>query len=274
MSTDSEDPDRSDQAGLPEEDPLVLDEIDRIISDLQTRRNGSNGPSGSSPWAPPYAGATAAFGPGTGASFTGTPSGYFEAHLEAARRAVGHIHEKVGELADTSSLLRQRVAAAETELDRISQEYDFVRSRSVGSDPAASAGTSSPPWWEGYPDSVPSASAPGGAPVTSGSFAAIQAASADGPSPVYAAFTVERYNRTIDSMRGGRARLVTWTLILSAVVGVALVLVMLFSPIVYPPMWVAVLPLVWIIPIPYFLLAFRGTQRVVERTHLNLPEAR
>ena len=265
-------PRHSDAPGLPEEDPLVLDEIDRIISELQTRRDGGNGPPGSSPWAPPYPGSSVTLGPGTRAAFEGSPSGYFEAHLGAARRAMGNIHEKVGELADTSSLLRQRVAAAEKELERISQEYEFVRDRWVGASSTGGVGSSSPLWWEGEPE--PTAATPGGAQVSSGSFTAIQAATADGPSPVYAAFTVGRYNRTIDSLKGGRARLVAWTLVLSAVVGVALVLVMLFSPIVYPPIWIAVLPLVWVVPIPYFLLAFRGTQRVVERSHLHLPEAR
>jgi hypothetical protein len=253
-------------APLPPEDPLVLDEIDRIISELQNRRgNGSPGER-SRPWYVPDS--------GDGEEFVPAPSGYFEEHLDAARRAVGTIHEKVGELESASTFLRQRVAAAESELDRISREYQFVRGRGRRNGSAASAGPVVPLWSEEEPSATPTLGVPPTPSLSSGSFTAIRAASASPPPPAYERFTVDRYNRTIDSLRASRSTLVVLTLVLSAVVGVALLALVLYSPIVNPPIWVAALPLVWIVPIPYFLLSFRGTHRVLGESHLNLPEAK
>ena len=264
--------DTPSEPALPEEDPLVLDEIDRIISELQTKRGEGGASAEPTPWNVPSRRDGVAFGGRD--ELGGAASGYFEEHLEAARRAVGHIDEQVGELQSTSERLRQRVSAAENELDRITREYQFVRDRSNAAGSAAPDGPWAPPWSEGEPTPPTPSPASETSPVTSGSFTAIRAASRDGPPPVYEAFTVERYNRTIDSLKGRRPGLVLWTLILSAVVGVVLVLVVLYSPIVSPPIWIAVLPLVWIVPIPYFLLSFRGAQRVLQRNHLNLPEAK
>ena len=273
-ATPPADPDPSSPSGFPEEEPLVLDEIDRIITEVRTRRNGIAAHAAPIPWAIPISGEPTAFGAASPAEREGMPSGYFEEHLDAARRAVGQIHEQVGELADTSSQLRQRVAAAEGELERIAEEYRFVRERSMSTDSQSGLDLAAPPWWEGEPEPVDASASGSKVGMTSGSFTAIRAASADGPTPVYAAYTVERYNRTVAALKHGRPRLVAWTLLLSAAVGIVLVLVMLYSPIVYPPIWVAVLPLVWVVPIPYFLLAFRGTHRVLQETPLSLPEAR
>ena len=83
-----------------------------------------------------------------------------------------------------------------------------------------------------------------------------------------------RYNRTIDALKGRRNKLVVLTLLLSAAIGAFLTLVVLYSPVTNPPLWVAVLPLVWIVPIPFFLLSFRGAHRVVQQNPLHLPEVR
>ncbi|HYA69846.1 MAG TPA: hypothetical protein VEH28_00565 [Thermoplasmata archaeon] len=248
----------------------MLDEIDRIISELQNRRG--EGPNGtpSSPWAVPYSSDAS----GLAGMLEGAPTGYFEEHLVNARRAVGNIEEKVEELQSTSATLRQRVSAAESELDRISQEYVFVRDHSRPAGALGEPSRPAPSWSEedpessrpGWSESIPA--------LSSGSFTAIHAASTSGSPPVYEGFTVDRYNRTINSIKAGRTKLVILTLALSAAVGIALLALVLYSPIVNPPLWVAALPLVWIIPIPYFLLSFRGTQRVLERNHLNLPEVR
>lgn len=266
-------PEDSAGSGLPEEDPLILDEIDRIIAELQTRRGEGPAPTEPTPRTAPYSGTGAAFAAAHPGALTGTPSGYLDEHLDGARREIGLIQEEVGRLTDTSTQLRQRVAAAQNELDRIAQEYDFLRDRIGLAGSSVPADASAPLWSEGEVDPSRSSSA-GGATMVPGSFPAIRTSSSDGPPPVYEAYTVDRYNRTIDSFTNGRRKVVVWTLVLSAAIGAALVLVVLFSPVVHPPVWVAVLPLVWIIPIPYFLLAFRGTQRVLERNRLNLPEAR
>lgn len=258
---------------LPPEDPLVLDEIDRIIEELQTRRgdgepHGEPG-SGVAPYARGRFGAAADGGDRLGT----VSSGYLDEHFEATRRALGHINETVGELEKTAASLRQRVSVADSELDRVTREYLFLRNQGRMSGPGEVVGSVAPPWSEGEPDDAPTFGFGAGPPLTSGSFTAIRAASATGVPSVYEQFTVDRYNRTMDSLKAGRTKLVLWTLALSAVIGVALVALMLYSPVVSPPIWIAALPLVWIIPIPYFLLAFRGTQRMLQRNHLNLPEA-
>jgi hypothetical protein len=35
--------------------------------------------------------------------------------------------------------------------------------------------------------------------------------------------------------------------------------------------WIAVLPAIWMIPVPFFVLSFFVTQRVLRRNHLDLP---
>lgn len=256
----------------PEDDPLVLDEIDRIIAELQTKRGASVTEADPMPGTAPSSGGTRALG---GRDAHGAaPSGYFEEHLEAARRAVGDVDEKVEELQKTSALLRQRVASAETELGRISREYQFLQDRLNAAPSTGNAGGTAAPWSEDDPAPPSPLRASRSSAISSGSFTAIQAASADGPAPVYESFTVDRYNRTIDSLKDRRTKLVAWTLLLSAVIGIVLVLVVLYSPVVNPPIWVAVLPLVWVVPIPYFVLSFRGSHRVLQRNHLNLPEAK
>jgi hypothetical protein len=262
--------DAEGESGLPAEDPLVLDEIDRIIGELQNRRAGESSGSPPHPWAVPYSPGTDGFGAGGEGELAGAPSGYFEEHLLGARRAVGHIQEKVEELQNTSANLRQRVSAAESEIDRITREYLFVRDQARSN--AESSDPLTPSWSEGEPNEGQPSWNEDTPPLASGAFTAIHAAG--GTPPVFEAFTVDRYNRTINSVKAGRTKLVALTLVLSAAVGVALLALVLYSPVVYPPLWVAALPLVWIVPIPYFLLSFRGTQRVLERNHLNLPEAR
>ena len=278
VTSSRNDPDRSSaepeepEPSRPEDDPLVLDEIDRIISELSTKRGDR-----AAPESPPARDGSIR---GDGVAYWGrdergtAPSGFFEEHLEAARRAVGHVHETVGELQSTSEQLRQRLASVETELDRITREFQFVQERSNAPGPTVPEASTVPPWSE--EDLIPpSPRQPvDSSDIFSGSFTAIRAAAADSPAPVYETFTVDRYNRTIDSLKDSRTKLVAWTLLLSAAVGIVLVLVVLYSPVVNPPVWIAALPLVWVVPIPYFLLSFRGTHRVLERNHLNLPEAK
>ncbi len=94
------------------------------------------------------------------------------------------------------------------------------------------------------------------------------------PAPVYAAYTVRRYNETIDALKDRHAGLVIVSLLLSALIAILLVEIVLRSPATSPPVWIAVLPLVWVVPLPFFLLSFRGTHRVLDRNHLNLPETK
>ena len=85
---------------------------------------------------------------------------------------------------------------------------------------------------------------------------------------------MERYNRTVNTLKDRHGTVGALTLLLSALIGLILVEIVLNSPVTYPPVWIAALPLVWIVPLPFFLLSFRGTHRVIYRNHLNLGETR
>lgn len=98
--------------------------------------------------------------------------------------------------------------------------------------------------------------------------------SGEGRPPRYAQFTLERYNRTVNTLKDRHGTVGALTLLLSALIGLILVEIVLNSPVTYPPVWIAALPLVWIVPLPFFLLSFRGTHRVIYRNHLNLGETR
>src|SRR5208282_5270410 len=88
----------------------------------------------------------------------------------------------------------------------------------------------------------------------------------------YEDFTVERYNRTVSKLHDRRLALGWGTV--AAAVGISSVLLWLtlqaHEPV--PPIWLAVLPLVWMVPVPFFVAAFRGTQRVLRENRLELSE--
>lgn len=90
----------------------------------------------------------------------------------------------------------------------------------------------------------------------------------------YKDFTVDRYNRTVGSLEARHSRVAALTLLLSAGIGALLIEIVIHSPPSNPSAWIVFLPLVWMVPLPFFLLAFRGTHRILERNPLDLPEAK
>jgi hypothetical protein len=250
----------------------VLDEIDRVIEEVRTRRRvgiTTEVPAprtGSNPTDEPESATTDFEEPG------GAPSGYLEEHLIDARLSVANMDEEIARLETSSKNLRQRVTTVESDLDRITGEYRFVRNHGWMADPAARIVPPLPPWAESAPNEDPRVLSTHAVLGSSGSPTPARLDLAASSSPVYREFTVDRYNRTIDTLKGRSATLVAITLLLSAAIGAVLVAVVLFSPAVDPPIWVAALPLVWMVPVPYFLYSFRGTHRVLQRNHLNLPE--
>jgi hypothetical protein len=87
----------------------------------------------------------------------------------------------------------------------------------------------------------------------------------------YGAYTIDRYNRTIGAVKARRRSLAAWTLVLAVAVSGALLTLTLLAREPAPPIWLAVLPTVWLIPVPFFVVSFLATQRVVRRNHLDLP---
>ncbi len=86
----------------------------------------------------------------------------------------------------------------------------------------------------------------------------------------YRAFTAEKYNRTIAELQGRRRKLVGWTLGCAALISAGLITLTAMYPEPVPALWIAALPAVWMIPIPFFVLSFRGTHRVLRRNHLGV----
>ncbi|MCI4348156.1 MAG: hypothetical protein L3J97_06025, partial [Thermoplasmata archaeon] len=85
-------------------------------------------------------------------------------------------------------------------------------------------------------------------------------------------FTVALYNKTVDDLRRRHRIVAPLTVLLSIAIGITVVAVTLLYGAYGSPLWIALLPTVWLIPVPFFALAFRGTQRMLSRDHLRLPD--
>ncbi len=92
-----------------------------------------------------------------------------------------------------------------------------------------------------------------------------------GPSgvPAFCQFTATRYDRTVRQLKARRRRIFGWTVGLAAGISIALEVLNVLAREPMPPWWLALLPLVWLIPVPFFVLAFWGTQRTLRANHLE-----
>ena len=253
----------------------VLEEIDRIWYELHRDSSRAAGSASVIPFDPAK---SERVGPEDDIDEppepAGARSGYFEEQLTEAGRSVGGMDDDLARLDSSLRRLRGHLATVRTDLTRIAQEWQYHQRRAWSEEaPGSPASLSS------ERPSVLLATATGQRSPAAGparSVAAESSENMDGspaPTPPYAAFTVARYNRTMTALKGRRARLAAFTLLLSAGISSALVALVLYSPATHPPIWIAALPLVWVVPIPFFLLSFRGAQRVLGHNHLNLPEA-
>jgi hypothetical protein len=82
-------------------------------------------------------------------------------------------------------------------------------------------------------------------------------------------FTAQKYDRTVADLHRRRRRLLFWTVGFGIGISAALEVVNYLSHEVMPPIWLAILPAVWLLPVPFFLLAFRGTQRTLKANRLE-----
>lgn len=245
-----------------ESDPVLL-ELDRIAAEVRDRRTSA--PTGPAP----FVGPREAPKPLAREENLGDLSGYIEERLLEARRSIDGAQEEVGRLSASSQALGGRVAAIRSELDKVTTEYRFARLRGLTPEPDHRE--------RAYPADAPRPAVnPAGGEDQSlrepaARFRPQPVVSARAAGAAYRGFTVDKYNETIDGLKARRRRLAVATLGLSAVIGAALAAVVLFSPPSYPPLWIAALPVVWVVPVPFFLLSFRGSHRVLDRNHLNLP---
>ena len=196
-----------------------------------------------------------------------SPNSYLEERLRLADATAEELGRDVRAIAAAWDRVTQNIGTLEEEVRNAHDEMDFIRS-SARAWESLEAGRPLP--GPAAPALVPArASPPARAPAATGAdrAAALPLASA----PQYAAFTADRYNRTIGALKSRRRRLAGWTLVTAGAISLALVTITALANDAMPPLWLAVLPAVWMIPVPFFVLSFRGTQRVLRHNHLDVP---
>jgi hypothetical protein len=188
----------------------------------------------------------------------GAPSPYLDDRLATARDVAADLSNEFEEIQQRTQGLGTSVATLREELDRATEELAFLRA-GPGLDPE--------------PNSPPPANA---LPPPKGKAAAAAAPTRPVPAsapPAFGDFTVARYNETMQEVRERRPRLFATTLLLAAAISAVLVTLTVYAHEAMPVWWLAGLPLVWMIPVPFFLVSFVGTHRILSSTPLELPEA-
>ena len=193
-----------------------------------------------------------------------SPSSYLEERLRLANDAASEIVHDVRSIEATWSRVVTRINALENEVARANEEMTFIRTGQRDRHPVTGTVSAAP-----LPSLRP-APAHRAAPVASYRGVASPRAASSAP-PVFAGFTASRYNQTIGELKARRRKLAGATLVAAGAISVALVVVTALAAEPLPPVWLAVLPAVWMIPVPFFVLSFRGTQRVLRHNHLEVP---
>lgn len=182
----------------------------------------------------------------------GEVSPYLEDRLAGARVNAVDLGREAEELSRRASTLQGTAGGLQRELERAEEELQFLRSQRFLSEPA--------PPSEPAARREPSSSRRGADSVS--------------PRARYEGFTAARYNQTMGDLKLRRRRVAIASLLIAAVVSFLLVWVAFVFHGPEPPLWLEVLPGIWMIPVPFFVLGFRGTHRVLRRNHFDLPEVR
>jgi hypothetical protein len=181
----------------------------------------------------------------------GAPSPYLEDRLATAQAVASELSGEFARMEQRSTELRASVRTLEDELTRASDELVFLRERD-----------------EREFEQAPSNSVdPGAARRANGS-----PAPAPRP-PAYQEFTAARYNETIRGAVDRRRTIAVVTVVLAALISGALLVLTYFAHEPMPTPWLlAGLPVVWLVPVPFFVTSFRGSQRVLGKHALDVPE--
>lgn len=248
FETGSRDPSSCD---LPDECGSILTEISQIEAELRPRRSASDASSpseerdGMPETVRPRSGGEHADTQGEGV----TP--YLEERLRIAGASMVVLGRELRNLEQRWGGLRQSAEVLEQELASAVREVDFLRS-SARIGPEATAVP--PPSSRASPTDRATATPP----------------TPSRPEP-YGAFTAARYHRTVGGLKGRRRALAWWTVLLAATISAILIILALLAGESTPPVWIAVLPAVWLIPVPFFVVSFLATHRVLRRNRLDLP---
>ncbi len=229
----------------------VLAELDRLDAELKPRRGDASGSSpaaatGTAPASPP-----SPPGPSDEAwPLDAKYSPYLEEHLGLASASLVELGAGLRAMDDRWRELRSAAIRLEQQMEGAAQEVEFLRQ---------------------HAGEVPMGTIPRGPLVSASETLAARAAShglpVDAP---YGEFTAERYGRTVAAVRRRRRALAGWTLGLAALISGALLTFTYLAHEAAPPIWLAVLPLVWLIPVPFFVVSFLATQRIVAQNALEL----
>jgi hypothetical protein len=240
-------------SGGPQDDVrLVLEQLDRLTADLRRR-----GPS--DPEATPTGSDDVPANPPSEAWYEGDPvqsgiSPYLEERLKVASASMAALGRDIRELGGRWERLQSAADILEQEIANATLESGFIHTaQGMGEEPHALGGAS--------PMTSPA--------LLGGKDATGNLSSAAAPT-AFAGFTVLRYNSTIRSLKARRRRLAWWTVAVAAAISVVLVTLSVVAREPMPSMWIAFLPVIWMIPVPFFVISFFSTQRVLRGNHLDM----
>ncbi len=245
---------------IQDEDAYVLRELDRLRDELSPRTPSSVSRMRPGEAAPPDGDPTLL--PRDPPNW-GEPSPYLEERLTIARSAVSDLVAQSRGVGRSLEGLRNSLGTIDQELARASAEMGFLRTDR----------------WEDEDVKDVSGRVPTPHSPLLGRTVSAEAQSVM-PRPVSAStitgsfedFTLERYNRTVGDLHARRRALGWGTVAAAAGISAVLLFLTLEAHEPVPVIWLAILPLVWMIPVPFFVAAFRGTQRILHRNRLELPE--
>jgi hypothetical protein len=232
----------------PWDDARTLEELARIEAELRPRGKAapaSAAPSGLPP-APPDSVA-----PEWSEEAETFASPYLEERIVRASGSLAAVRRELHLLESRWSTLRESSEELERELGYAAEEIRFLRSRELAVSPGPATGSTD----DGPRRTRPSGPDPRAAPAV-----------------VFHDFTAERYNRSVSALASRRRALAAWTVGIAAAISGVLVSVALLARESSPPIWLAALPIVWMVPVPFFIVSFVATQRVLRHHQLVLAE--
>jgi hypothetical protein len=187
----------------------------------------------------------------------GAPSPFLDERLATAREVAAGISTDFDTIRRQTQGLGEAVETLRSELDRASEELAFLRGNEQAEVPVAPTRT------------LAELRVPRTAPTASARERSRPIAEA----PAYDSFTVARYNETVQDLQGRRRRLGTTMLVLAAVISAVLMAIEFLAHEPAPVWWLAGLPIIWMVPVPFFVSSFVGTHRILSEVPLDLPEA-
>jgi hypothetical protein len=253
----------------PGETLAVLIDLDRLVLELRRPPSSSVAPPGlANPKPAPTASSPTRVSHGLAAPSDGRPSPYLDERLASARRASTALAVELHQMEAKSKGLRESIDTIDRELARADEELALLRSTEWR---AATPKEPEPPT-AGRPPSPPTSSTIGEtkSPTARGSG---ELPPSHVEARAYHAFTVGRYNDTVGELQGRWSRTARLVLLAAVAISVSLELLLLLSREPLPAWWIAVLPAVWMIPVPFFVVSFRATHRLVRQVRFGLPAA-